>query len=225
MNKIIESDAVHVIPVVLASDGTALKPGLEYDRRQKAVVGLTYRVDASYVKQHPFLDPKEIKGNLITSADVTCAISLDNCASVPIAVHYRPKAVSGQDIFSSMEDQNFQTCERCLAFQQSNQHIVSSERSTCCSKCEECFSSKSVCTRCRDKGQVSHHTSLRACDSCLANGETCNKMAAVAVSTDCESYNKKALLQINELAKSESPHFRLRSRCRSSRCCPFRKKH
>ena len=55
------TNTVQVIPVVLASDGTALKPGLEYDQRQKAVVGLTHKVDASYVKQHPFPDPEEIK--------------------------------------------------------------------------------------------------------------------------------------------------------------------
>jgi hypothetical protein len=91
VNKIIETDTVQVIPVVLASDGTALKPGLEYDQRQKAVVGLTHKVDASYVKQHPVPDPEEIKNKLITCADVTCAISLDNNATMPLAVHYRPR--------------------------------------------------------------------------------------------------------------------------------------
>ena len=208
VNKIIETNTVQVIPVVLASDGTALKPGLEYDQRQKAVVGLTHKVDASYVKQHPVPDPEEIRNKLVTGADVTCAISLDNSATMPVAVHYRPKAVSGEDIFSTMEDEikTIQTCEKCLGLQQSNQHIVTSEMSTCSSKCEECLSSKSVCLGCSDKGQVSHHTALRACDACLASGETCNKLAVLAVSTDCESCNKKALLQVNELAKSESLH-------------------
>ncbi|CAB4027549.1 Hypothetical predicted protein, partial [Paramuricea clavata] len=189
VNKIIETDTVQVIPVVLASDGTALKPGLEYDQRQKAVVGLTHKVDASYVKQHPVPDPEEIKNKLITCADVTCAISLDNNATMPLAVHYRPKSVSGEDIFSSMENEikTIQTCERCLELQQSSQHIVTSEMSTCSSKCEECLSSKSVCFECSDNGQVSDHTSLRSCDACLANGETCNKLAVVAVSTDCKS--------------------------------------
>ena len=44
---------VHVIPVSLASDGTALKPGLEYDPRQKQVIGLTHKVDEKFVKKHP----------------------------------------------------------------------------------------------------------------------------------------------------------------------------
>ena len=42
---------VHVIPVSLASDGTALKPGL--DPRQKQVIGLTHKVDEKFVKKHP----------------------------------------------------------------------------------------------------------------------------------------------------------------------------
>ena len=63
------------------SDGTALKPGLEYDSRQKQVIGLTHKVDEKFVKKHPLADPKTIKTNLITSAGVTIATSLDNSAA------------------------------------------------------------------------------------------------------------------------------------------------
>lgn len=206
MHKIVETDVVNVIPLALASDGTALKPGLEYDQRQKRVVGLIHEVDISYVKEHPVPDPQEIKNNLITGADVTCAISLDNGVTMPVAVHYCPKAVNGEAIFSSMEDEikTIQTCERCLGHQHSNKHIVTSKASACVSKCEECLSLKSVCLGCSKQGQVSHLTSLRACDACLENGVTCNKLAVLAVSTDCEACNKKALLRISDISESKN---------------------
>ena len=206
VHKIVETDLVTVIPLALASDGTALKPGLEYDQRQKRVVGLIHEVDTSYVKEHPVPDPQEIKHNLITGADITCAISIDNGATMPVAVHYRPKAVNGEAIFSSMEDEikTIQTCKMCLGHQHSNKHIVTSKTSACVSKCEECLSIKSMCLGRSKQGQVSHLTSLRAYDACLENGVTCNKLAVLAVSTDCEACNKKALLQISDISESEN---------------------
>ena len=119
---------VHVIPVSLASDGTALKPGLEYDPRQKQVIGLTHKVDEKFVKKH-LPDPEKIKTNLITSADVTIATSLDNGAAMPAAVFFRPKSVTGKEIFSCMNDsiRTVYTYENCLKGQRSVKHIVSSE--------------------------------------------------------------------------------------------------
>ena len=32
LQKIVDTDTIQVVPVALASDGSALKPGLEYDR-------------------------------------------------------------------------------------------------------------------------------------------------------------------------------------------------
>ena len=105
----------------LASGGTALKPGLEYDPRQKQVIGLTHKVDQKFVKKHPLPDPEKIKTNVITSADVTTATSLDNGAAIPVAVFFRPKSVTGEEIFSCMKDRirTVQTCENCLKVQRS----------------------------------------------------------------------------------------------------------
>ena len=90
LRAIVDNKKVHVIPVSLASDGTALKPGLEYDPRQKQVIGLTHKVDEKFVKKHPLLDPEKVKTNLITSADVTIATSFDNGAAIPAAVFSDP---------------------------------------------------------------------------------------------------------------------------------------
>ena len=106
LHAIVDNEKVRAIPVALASDGTALKPGLEYDSRQKQVIGLTYKVDEKFVKKHPLPDPEKIKTSLINNADVTIATSLDN---------FRPKSVTGEEIFSCMEDsiRTIQTCQNC----------------------------------------------------------------------------------------------------------------
>ena len=90
LRAIVDTKKVRVIPVSLASDGTALKPGLEYDPRQKQVIGLTDKMDEKSAKKHPLPDPEKIKSNLITSADVTIATSPDNDAAMPVTVFSDP---------------------------------------------------------------------------------------------------------------------------------------
>lgn len=208
LRAIVDNKNVRAIPVALASDGTApLKPGLEYDSRQKQVIGLTHKVDEKFVKKHPLPDPEKIKTNLITSEDVTIATSLDNNAAIPVAVHYRPKSVTGEEIFSCMNEniRILQTCESCLKGQQSVKHIVTSKPSNCLamSKCEECQRAKSLCESCKNKGQVSHHPSLRACDSCSDRNVTCQKLVVMAIATDCEECNKKALVRLSDMANNK----------------------
>ena len=61
MARLIETEKLQVIPVAQASDGTALKPGHEFDARQKLIIGLVYKIDSQYVKEHPLPEPEEIK--------------------------------------------------------------------------------------------------------------------------------------------------------------------
>lgn len=90
LRAIVDTKNVSVIPVSLASDGTALKPGLEYDQRQKQVIGLTDKMDEKSAEKHPLPDPEKIKTNLITSTDVTIATSLVNGAAMPVTVFSDP---------------------------------------------------------------------------------------------------------------------------------------
>ena len=116
LQKIVDIDTVKVVPDALANDGTVLKPGLEFDRRQKLVIGLVHNVDAEFVRKHPIPDPGAIKKNLIINADISYATAQDNGASMPVAIHYRPKSVSSEKMLSSMKNSalTIQTCERCL---------------------------------------------------------------------------------------------------------------
>lgn len=94
------------------------------------------------------------------------------------------------------------------------------------SKCEECLSSKSVCATCKDNGQVSHIPSLRACDACLDRNVMCQKLVVMAVATDCEACNKKALVCLSDMADNKELRTTIRIRISSSltRCRPRRKK-
>ena len=183
-------------------DGTALKPGLEFDARQKRIVGLTNVVDCKFVRDHPKPDPQEIKKKLVTSAEVTFITSIDNSSTMPVAVHYLPKSVSGEEVLSQMTEtaKTVQTCERSLNKQSTVNHIVKHELANCSSQCEECLQAKAVCDDCCAKGQVSYIPVLRACDSCLEDSVECRKTVTLVVVTDCEQCNKQALLQLHKMS-------------------------
>ena len=79
-----------------------------------------------------------------------------------------------------------------------------SSKSPCLSSCNDCLAIKSVCVNCMVRGLTSHIPSWRACNTCLAEGLKCNRFLVMAVVTDCEECNKKALLALNSSAKSET---------------------
>ena len=82
VGKLLEAEIVQVIPVSLAADGTALKPGLEFDTQRKCIVGMVNDVSLEYVKANPIPNPEEIKKRLVTGADVMRITALDNAASI-----------------------------------------------------------------------------------------------------------------------------------------------
>ncbi|CAH3171603.1 unnamed protein product [Porites lobata] len=207
INYLVSSDQVQVIGVSLTMDGTALKPGLEFDTRQKRIIGLTYKVDWNYVCDNPVPKPEEIKANLITSAEVTFMTSVDNSSTMPVGVHYHPKSVSGQDILSQMLGmaKTVQACDRCLNKQPAKNHIVTHNTSLCNStKCDRCLQMKAVCQECQRKGHLSYLPALRSCESCLEESVQCRKVAVLAVVTDCEECNKQALLEIQKMSENNT---------------------
>lgn len=202
INYFLRTEKVKVIGISQAMDGTALKPGLEFDSRQKRIIGLSNRVDRKFVDDHPNPDPEEIRKKLVTNAEVTFITSIDNSSTMPVGVHYLPKSVSGEEVLSEMSDtaKTVQTCERCLKKQSAHNHIVTHETAQCLSRCETCLEAKAVCHDCYTKGQVSHIPALRSCDSCLKDSVECRKTVVLVVVTDCEECNKKALLTMDKMS-------------------------
>ena len=89
INYLVKSDDVQVIGVSLAMDGTALKPGLEFDIRQ-----LCLRIMSGIMSPTTlFRILKKLKKDLITSVGVAFMTSVDNSSTMPVGVHYHPKSV------------------------------------------------------------------------------------------------------------------------------------
>ena len=79
---LISTDQVKVTPVCEAIDGTALKPGLEFDPQQKKEL-LVNPLQPRMFTTNTIPEPKEIKDKLITCAEVIYATTLDKYALIP----------------------------------------------------------------------------------------------------------------------------------------------
>ena len=110
---LISTDQVKVMPVCEVMDGTALKPGFEFDQRQEKVIRLVNPREPRMFTSKTIPEPKEIKDKHITSADVIYPTTLDNRASIPVGVWYRPKSVGGEEMIQSIQKsaKTIQTCK------------------------------------------------------------------------------------------------------------------
>lgn len=66
-------------------------------------------------------------------------------------------------------------------------YVQFSESTSCC--CEQ----KQVCDECLKNGQVSYSPALRACSHCLNNNVQWVNLVILALSSDCETGNRKAM--------------------------------
>ena len=85
--------------------------------------------------------------------------------------------------------------------------------SMCHSVCDTCLALKGVCNECEEKGHVSYIPSVRACKHCLDQNKLCSRREILALTTDCEEGNKKAMSQIKEKIQNGTidPEFSLLS--------------
>ena len=202
----VETNVLTVYPCALGNDGTSLKPAIEFDERLKVNVGLSFNIDIDYVRNNPSPDAEFLKENLVTEAIVTSVTSLDNKCSLPVAVEYSGKAGKTAESCENMfleQLKILQTCESCQKEAPSAKHIIKTCYERCTSFCQACYESKDVCSECHDKGQVSHHASLRACNSCLERKQICVRRAILVITADCETGNKGAFEQIRSSIEKE----------------------
>lgn len=204
----LDTEIVKVYAVSMQNDGTALKPGIEFDEQQLVNVGLVNRVDIQYVKNHLIPDPEWLKSNVISEANVTYLTNIDNTVSFPVSVMYVPKAGKTGNAMKAQflsEISVYQTCKSCVERTLSEEHVLSAAvADTCCSSCSDCIELKDVCETCKTLNQPSFIPSLRACKYCLQQGQICIRNVVLALSTDCEAGNKSALESIIEDRKNGS---------------------
>lgn len=186
VKPLIETPSLKVYGAAMENDGTALKPGIQYDENQQVNVGLKERADIQFVNLNSDPKPEFLKKNIVSEANVTYLSTANNVA-MPVSVRYMPKTgKSGEEMKQQFLDKVdvLQTCHSCVKVATSKEHILEKEAKTICnSHCETCITMESVCAECKDQGQTSHRPSLRA---------------VLVVATDCESGNKKAFELIAE---------------------------
>lgn len=83
----------------MENDGTALKPGIQFDERMKRNVGLKQLADLKFVKSNPSPTSEFLQENAITEANVSFITTLCNTISMPVAVSYQTKGnKTGEDM-------------------------------------------------------------------------------------------------------------------------------
>ena len=113
---LVDLPSLRAIPVSFATDGIAIKPGLQFDTRVKNLVGLLFPVDLDYVKMNPSPEPESLKTAFVTEVNCENVTSLDNRLSLPVGLEYSGKRVSGDDKADRINKRvkQLQICLRCL---------------------------------------------------------------------------------------------------------------
>ena len=187
---------------MLANDGTPLKAAIQFDERMKRNVGLTHHIDKDFVSHNPQISPDQLSGQIITEALVSSVTCLDNTCSLPCGVEYSAQSGKTGNEMESLflnEIRVLQMCESCQKEAAASEHVLRPETASMChSVCDTCLALKGVCNECEEKGHVSYIPSVRACKRCLDQNKLCSRRVILALTTDCEEGNKKAMSQIKE---------------------------
>ena len=127
-------------PCVFANDGTSLKPAIEFDSHLKENVGLKFKVDLTYIKEHTDPSAEDLCNNIITEAIVPSLTTLDKKVSLPCAVDYATqKGKTGETMANKFEShiKVVQTCEVCQRCTQGQQNILKLQNIECESFCND----------------------------------------------------------------------------------------
>lgn len=193
---------------VLANDGIALRPAIQFDKRMKQNIGLEFSVDLDYVKENPFLLKETLQKFLVRQALVTSVTTIDNKFSLPVAVQYVGKSgktgKNMEDLFTN-QVKLLQICQNCLKRCKTNDLIIDKDQhELCASKCERCYDLEAVCESCIPLGHKSYILSVRACEYCLSNGVKCIRRVVMVLTVDREEGNKQGLLQLKDALEKGS---------------------
>ena len=139
---LVETKSVKVIGIAMENDGTALKPGIQFDERMKRNVGLKQLTDLKFVKSNPSPTAEFLRENVITEANVSFVTTLCNTISMPVAVTYQTKGdKTGEDMKELLLGQikTLQLCKGCLERTPANELTVEFPEGLCRSSCKECL--------------------------------------------------------------------------------------
>ena len=190
-NALIDTPTVFLIPLVTSKDGMAIKPGFQFDRRTKQIIGGEKILTLEDVNQMRGMKPEEMKSQFHTEAETWCMSTLDSSLHFTVGVDYSVKSVKGSDVLENDTHriQQIEQCQRCL--KNSNDVTVATDCKV--SPCVECTNNEVICMTCTEKGYNSWNPKFRPCDSCVINKVKCSRGVVLAHAMDCESKNLAAM--------------------------------
>ena len=118
----------------MENDGTALKPGIQFDGRMKQDVGLKQFADLKVVKSNPSATAEFLREKVITEVNVSYITTLCNTISMPVAVSYQTKGGKmGEDMKELPLEQikTLQLCKGCLEQTLANELTVEFPEGLC----------------------------------------------------------------------------------------------
>lgn len=142
VSPVIDTNFAKVVGAAMQDDGTALQPGIEFEKRLKFNVRLKQTVDLQNVKDNPSPSPEFLKENVITEANVSFLTTLCDTLTMPVAVEYFTRAgKTGHDMLNMFTKQTdvLQCCKLCVEKTSASMPISQCNGNTGQRTCEACW--------------------------------------------------------------------------------------
>lgn len=140
VQPLLQSSSLLLIPAALATDGMSLKPGLQFDRRLKELVGLLFPVTLAFAKENPLPDPSFLRDSFVVEANALVVTALDNKLSLPVGNDYTSKKTNGDTVKKRIETRvkQLQICLHCLlgVSTETCMNVIVSSGDACSSYCQ-----------------------------------------------------------------------------------------
>ena len=97
---LINTSDLKMVPCAFSTDGTALKPAVEYDPFNKANISMSFPISVDYIYKVTPPDPKQLEQDIIHKTAVGCVTSPDNLISLPLSREYCTKSgKTGENVY------------------------------------------------------------------------------------------------------------------------------
>jgi hypothetical protein len=137
---LVDTEALTMIPVILATDGMALKAGAQEDPVSGEFVGLNQTIDRKFIEDHPNPSPRLIKSMLLVEADQMMIGTLDGRVALPVGTDYsgRAKTKEGKADLVMQRARQLQVCLHCLTDKKvtSDKGVITGSGDACSSACD-----------------------------------------------------------------------------------------
>ena len=178
--------------IATASDAMAIKSGLQFFPQVNGIIELS---------DPPVKLPEKVR-ELLAKSDTETSIYLQTCKfnTQALEVHLtsmddrvsRPVAVFHgvsqggwqvvQELYKSLSV--IDVCEACL------KKSLEKRIDECSYRCQDCWSSKSLCEKCLQAGFKEWHPAARPCSICHEKKQVCSRLLQLGWCSDCEARQK-----------------------------------